>query len=61
MVMTNGKKLDIDRLTNAINLGGYDLVHAVLPLLREEFPEVLWTVQSDGRLDAEVITYGYRP
>jgi hypothetical protein len=59
--MTNGRKIDIDRLVYSLNRAPASTRDAVLPVLREEFPEVLWTRHHDGRADAMIIIDGYRP
>jgi hypothetical protein len=57
--MTNGRKLDIDMLVGAINRQGTIAVAFALPILKEAFPEILWTRGHDGRLDA-MVNGGYR-
>jgi hypothetical protein len=59
--VTNGRKIDIDRLVNSLNRAPASTRDAVLPVLREAFPEVLWTKHHDGRADAAIIDEWYRP
>lgn len=59
--MTNGHKIDIDRLVEGLNSMDRDARDAhILPVLRETFPNVVWTVSSKGEVDANVHP-GYRP
>lgn len=57
---TVGKKLDIDRLCDAINSQGEPTVRTMLAALREEFPDVCWTLLPGHRLTASV-DLDYRP
>lgn len=57
---TNGRKLDIDRLCDAVNSLGEPTVRTMLAALREEFPEVCWALLPGHRLTAQV-NAGYRP
>lgn len=59
--MTYGRKIDIDRLVDALNRANPATRTHVLALLAEAFPEVLWTVGPAGRADAAIIVEDYRP
>lgn len=68
--MTNGAKLDVDRLLAAISLAGLEMgqLYKLRKALADEFPEILWIVVSGSPLyiraagiDAEVITESYEP
>ena len=58
---TDGRKLDIDRLVEAVNsLPADGTRQATVGSLREHFPAIGWTTLRDGRITA-FVNEGYRP
>lgn len=58
---TDGKKLDIDRLVEAVNsLADDGTRQTIVGSLREHFPEVAWSTLRSGRI-AAFVNEEYRP
>jgi hypothetical protein len=58
---TDGRKLDIDRLVEAINGQDQPTIRLMRAALADAFPDVCWTLNGRGELHADIVSEGYRP
>lgn len=54
--MTNGRKIDIDRIVDSLNRLPKHVQDAVLPVFQEEFPDLLWTRMASGVVDVSTVS-----